>query len=134
MLRRFIELRERYLVGAFAVSLLTPVAAFAQNDVSRPIGVPQQFRDFPSTIKNIFNIVIIAAGILFVALFLTGGVQYLTSAGNEDNTKKARQLMLDAVIGLVIVVTSWAIGTYILQLLGIGTGNGTLATTPTTIQ
>lgn len=133
MLREFVRFRERYIVGAFAVSLLMPVAAFAQ-DVGRPAGVPQQFRDFPSTIKNIFNIVIIAAGILFVALFLTGGVQYLTSAGNEDNTKKARQLMLDAVIGLVIVVTSWAIGTYILQLLGIGSGNGGLTTTPTTIQ
>ena len=98
-------------------------------------GIPQQFRDFPSTIRNIFNIVITGAGIIFVVLFLIGGVQYLTAAGNEDTTKKARQLMIDAVIGLGIVVTSWAIGTYILSLLGIqGAAGGNLPTAPTTIQ
>lgn len=135
MVRQFIAFRERYIIGSTVVGLLTPMTALAQSAVGRPSGIPAQFRDFPSTIRNIFNIVIVGAGIVFVALFLIGGVQYLTAAGNEDTTKKARQLMIDAVIGLGIVVTSWAIGTYILSLLGIqGAAGGNLPTTPTTIQ
>lgn len=135
MVRHFIAFRERYIVGSAVVGLLTPLTALAQGSVGRPSGIPQQFRDFPSTIRNIFNIVITGAGIIFVVLFLIGGVQYLTAAGNEDTTKKARQLMIDAVIGLGIVVTSWAIGTYILSLLGIqGAAGGNLPTAPTTIQ
>ncbi len=131
MLRRFIAFRERYLVGSLAVSLLAPAIASAQV-IDRPSGVPPIFGTFQSTFRSIFNIVIVVSGILFVALFLFGGVQYLTSAGSDDNTKKARQLMLDAIIGLVIVLTSWGVGTYVLQLLQVpGAGNGQL---PTTIQ
>ena len=124
MVRHFIAFRERYIVGSAAVASLMPAAVLAQSSVSQPTGIPDQFRDFPSTISAIFNLVIIGASIIFVFLFLLGGVQYLTSVGNEDTTKKARQLMIDAVIGLVIVVTSWAIGTYILGLLGLQGATG----------
>ncbi len=115
--------RERLIAGAAASSWMVPAAAAAQL-VGKPEGVPQQFTNFEQTIRSAFNIIIVVAGIIFVILFLIGGVQYLTAAGNEDNTKKARQLMLDAIIGLVIVVTAWAVGTYVLQLLGISQGPG----------
>jgi hypothetical protein len=124
MLQHFIRFRERYLVGSLAFGLLAPTAVLAQDSIQNPPGVPTIFNNFPNTIKNIFGIVILGAGILFVGLFLTGGVMYLTSAGNEENTKKARQLMLDAIIGLVIVVTSWSIGTFILKTLGISGATG----------
>lgn len=132
MLRQFIKVRERYVVGSVMLGLLAPMSAFAQDStVSRPSGIPAMFKDFATTFKSIFNVVIIVAGIAFVGLFLVGGIMYLTAAGNEDNTKKARQLMLDAVIGLVIVLTSWSIGTYVLQLLGVqGAGNGQIPITP----
>ena len=122
--------RER-LVGIMGASALAaPVAALAQSTIDRPSGVPDQFKTFERTIESAFNIVIVVAGVVFVILFLVGGISYLTAAGNEDSTKKARQLMLDAVIGLVIVVTSWAVGTYVLSLLGIrGATSGALPTT-----
>ncbi len=129
MVGRFIAFRERFLVGSLALSVLAPEIASAQS-IERPSGVPPIFGTFQSTFRNIFNIVIVVAGILFVALFLFGGVQYLTAAGSDDATKKARQLMLDAVIGLVIVLTSWGVGTYILTLLQVpGAANGQLPTT-----
>ncbi|MBI2589420.1 hypothetical protein HYW32_00075 [Candidatus Berkelbacteria bacterium] len=45
---------------------------------------------------------------------------YLTNAGNDEQTKKAKQLLIDAVIGMVIIVIAWAVGNYVLGLLGIG--------------
>lgn len=121
--------RREQLAGVISASAwAAPVAALAAID--RPGGVPDQFKTFERTIESAFNIVIVVAGVVFVILFLVGGIQYLTAAGNEDSTKKARQLMLDAVIGLVIVVTSWAVGTYVLSLLGIrGATSGSLPTT-----
>ncbi|MBI2589425.1 hypothetical protein HYW32_00100 [Candidatus Berkelbacteria bacterium] len=47
-------------------------------------------------------------------------VMYLTNAGNDEQTKKAKQLLIDAVIGMVIIVIAWAVGNYVLGLLGIG--------------
>lgn len=103
-------------------ALAAPGVALAQLSLSgtdKPGLVPEQFRDFKVVILNSFNIVIIVAGIGFVVLLLYGGVRYLTSLGNEDATKNARQIMLDAAIGLAIVAVAWAVGNYVLQLLGI---------------
>jgi len=63
-----------------------------------------------------------AAGAIFVVMFLIGGVQYMTSAGNEEAATKAKKLLMDAVIGLVIILASWAISGWILSSLG-GTAN-----------
>lgn len=124
--------RERFATALAASSWAAPMAAFAQlrGEVTTPSGVAETgFKDFEDTIRLAFNIVITVAGVAFVVLFLLGGVQYLTAAGNEDSTKKARQLMLDAAIGLVIVVTAWAVGTYVLRLLGVSE-RGELDTLP----
>lgn len=127
-----IRQRERLIGIVGASALVAPLATLAQGTIDRPSGIPDQFKTFEKAIESGFNIVIVVAGIVFVILFLIGGITYLTAAGNEDNTKKARALMLDAVVGLVIVVTSWAIGTYVLSLLGIkGATSGSL---PTTVQ
>lgn len=76
----------------------------------------------PNIIKNGFTIVITIAGVVFVVLFLIGGIIYMTSFGSEEGSKKAKQLLFDAVIGLLIVVTAWAVGLYILKLLGLSDG------------
>ncbi len=94
----------------------TPARTSAQINLQPP---DVKFTSFGQVFTSGFNIVIMVSGIIFVLMLLFGGVLYLLAAGNEDNSKKARQLMLDAVIGLVIVATAWAIGSYILQLLGI---------------
>lgn len=90
-------------------------------------GVGDNFGSVPNIIKTIFRIAIIAAGVVFVVMILIGGITYLTSAGNEDGTAKAKKMLIDAMIGLIIVLASFAIGTYILGLLGFSSGvnNGT---------
>jgi len=103
-------------------ALLAPSAALA---ASGSVRTPDKLRgtgftDLSDAIAKIFNISITVAGVIFVLLFLFGGIQYLAAAGNEENTNKAKRLLIDAVVGLVIVVVSWAVGTYVLQLLGIG--------------
>lgn len=59
------------------------------------------------------EVAIIVAGIGFVILLLLGGFQYLTSAGNPDGAQRANRTMLNAVIGLVIVVASYAVARYV---------------------
>lgn len=118
--------RER-IAGIVATStILVPAMTLAQ--LKEPDNIPAQWKTLPNIIENIFEIVISVAGIVFIILFLVGAVQYLASAGNEDNAKKAGKLMLDAVIGVVLILISWAVGKYVLGLLGLdasklGSGN-----------
>ncbi len=127
--------RERIAAAVAATSWAAPVTALAAlNPVSTPDAVNKTgFKSIEDTIPRIFNIIVTVAGVAFVVLFLLGGIQYLGGAGNDEVTKKARQLMLDAVIGLAIVVVAWAVGTYVLSLLGLGTGSN-LNTRPSEIK
>ena len=68
-------------------------------------------------ITKIFNLAISVSGGVFLVMVLVGGVQYLTGAGNEETTGKAKKMMIDAIVGLIIVLASWAIGTWILNRL-----------------
>jgi len=47
------------------------------------------------------------AGLLLFIYLLWGGLGYLTSAGNPDKTKSAQGKITTALIGFVIVFTSW---------------------------
>lgn len=82
-------------------------------------GLPPGFQNIPSVIATIFNFVIIVAGTIFIILFLIGGVQYLTSAGNEEGTTKAKRLLVDAIVGLILTLAAWAIGIFILRQVGL---------------
>lgn len=107
-------------------SFLTPALLLPSAVAAQDVRTPSKLRgggftNISDAISSIFNIAITVAGVIFVLLFLIGGIQYLAAAGNEDNTNKAKKLLIDAVVGLVIVVVAWAVGTYVLSLLGIGT-------------
>lgn len=70
-------------------------------------------------------------GILAVLLIMYGGFIWMTSGGDEEKIKKAKGVLQSSVIGLVIILSSWGLTTFILNkirdTLGIGTGNGNSA-------
>lgn len=55
--------------------------------------------------------------VIFLGLTIFAGFRYMTAAGNEDQTKKALAQIKNAVIGLVIVLASWALTVYILYAI-----------------
>ena len=89
-----------------------------------------------TTVESIFSAVITVSEIIFVVLFLIAGVLYMTGLGNEEQVGKARKMMIEAVIGIVIVFAAWTIGTWILDRLkgasssGGGTSQSGTNTTP----
>lgn len=110
----------RLRAGLATFVLLTiPAATQAALEVSPPSKIDERFTDISTLLSRGFDIIITVSAVVFMVLLFIGGFLYLISLGNEDASKKARQLMLDAVIGLVIVAAAWAIGNYVLGLLGI---------------
>lgn len=57
-------------------------------------------------------------GIIFLILVIYGGVLWMTAAGNPDQVKKAQTLLRDGVIGLIIILSSYAISYSVLTYLG----------------
>lgn len=97
-----------------------PTKIFAEiNSLTKDIANPLNttWGTLPSIVGRLFTIVVSAAGLIFIILFLVGGIQYLSSAGNEEGTGKAKKLLIDSVIGLIIVLSVWAIGKWIIDRL-----------------
>ncbi len=68
-------------------------------------------------IANLVNVVLGVMGIIFVVLIVYAGILYMQAGSNPDNAKKAKSLIINAVIGLVIVVAAYAIANFIIQQL-----------------
>jgi hypothetical protein len=63
-----------------------------------------------STLGNrVIDIVFLISGILAVVDLLWSGIQYITAGGNQDKVKTARQGIINAVLGIIIMMTAWFI-------------------------
>ncbi len=64
------------------------------------------------TIINIFSLVV---GVVAVIMIIIGGLKYITSGGDSSNVTGAKNTILYAIIGLVIVALSQVIVRFVLS-------------------
>lgn len=89
-------------------------APLATVQVNQPEGF---FVDFGQMISNVLNIVLIIAVILVLFYLIMGGIAWLTSGGDKGKTESARNQITAAVVGLIIIVSSWAIMLFVQNVL-----------------
>lgn len=71
-------------------------------------------------IGQIISIILSLLGVIFLILIIYGGVSWMTAGGNEEKVGKAKELITEALIGLIIVLAAYAITYFVLkQLVGI---------------
>lgn len=82
--------------------------------------------DLKLTIASIIRTFLTILGIVAVCICLYGGFVWMTAGGEAEKVDKAKKILLNGVIGLAIILMSWAITTFIISaLLGAtGTGSG----------
>lgn len=68
-----------------------------------------------NSLNNVINIVLSLLGIIFILLMIYGGVTYMLARGNEEQTKKAKSLITQAIIGLVIILAAYAITYFVFK-------------------
>jgi hypothetical protein len=79
--------------------------------------------DIRQTVGKIINIVLSLLGTVFLVLAIMAGFQYMTAAGNTEKTEKAMGTLKTAIIGLVIVLASWAISRFTIIMLSKAVNN-----------
>jgi len=70
-----------------------------------------------TTIGKIIALVIGLIGTIFFIMILISGFQWLTAGGNEEKAKQARDRVVNAVIGLIIVLAAYAITYFVYNLI-----------------
>lgn len=76
-----------------------------------------------NVVQNILMSVIGIAGLVAVIFIVIGGVNYMTSAGDANKVKKAKDTILYAVIGLAICALAFAIVNWTIGTINSGTGS-----------
>jgi len=118
----------RLLFILFALgSILTAGSAFlgtqtASAQVDTGLSQVGQTVKLPSTdprviAVRIINIALGVIGIVLVVLVLYAGFLWMTAGGDGEKVNKAKKVLTNAVIGLVIVLSAWAITRFIISSL-----------------
>lgn len=77
-------------------------------------------KDTPQTMAGtIVSAVLSLLGVIFFLLILYGGIRWMIAQGNESEVEKAKQIIIAAVSGLVIVLAAYAITAFIGEQLGL---------------
>lgn len=71
-----------------------------------------------SLVANIVNILSVIVGIIAVIMIIIGGLKYITSSGDSGNVQSAKNTILYAVVGLIIVALAQVIVRFVLNKVG----------------
>jgi hypothetical protein len=72
-------------------------------------GLPDPPNGVAQIIRNLLTWLLGIVGVIAIIGFVISGIQYLTSAGDEDQMQSAKRNMLYAIIGVVVVLSSYVI-------------------------
>ena len=81
-------------------------------------GMPTQLVGTDGTISNVVNSILYVAGIIAVVMLIFGGIRFMVSRGDKDKVQKAKNTVIYAIIGLVLVIFSYAIVNFIVSATG----------------
>jgi len=88
------------------------------NTGCTPTGTTTDFNTLLTTIINIFSAIV---GVIAVIMIIVGGLRYITSGGDSSKVGAAKQTLIYAIIGLVIVALAQLIVHFVLaQAVNIG--------------
>lgn len=111
------------------LSVATPVSALSSDiadDITGEVGVVGEkafgesggaggllTQRIGSIIKTILGLV----GVVVVILIVYAGFRWMTAGGNKEHVTKAKDIMIQAVIGLAITLSAYAITDFVISRL-----------------
>lgn len=104
---------------AFAPSVVfaqTQKNDFGLSNTADAAGLVQGFEsDASKIVGNVIGTALSMIAVLFFILTLYGGFVWMTARGNEESTKKALNIITAAVIGIIVVLSAYAITRFVFQ-------------------
>lgn len=135
-----IIIKKRHLLGGIFLFLLIVVGFFviknvvwAQatsysiEDIGGSVGLATV--DLKTLVINIIKWVLGLVSLVAVSYLIYGGVLWLTSRGNEEKIAKAKKTIINAVIGVIIVLLAWAIVLLVNRFITNAGGGGSISCT-----
>lgn len=105
------------IISAAFMPLITKAAELnlGLSEVESEIALPTS--DIRVVITRIINVAMGFLGIVAVLIILWGGFTWMTAGGNEEKVGEAKKIITAGIIGLIIVISSYAIARFVVQSL-----------------
>jgi hypothetical protein len=126
------NIKQKFVSGltaaSMAVSLFAPFAAFAASPLDQPnadsylnrvagtAGIKGE-KKLPEVIGSIINVALSLLGLVFLGLALYAGFKWMTAQGDSKQVDEATGTLKNAVIGMIITVSAYALSTFIMSQL-----------------
>src|SRR3989344_4059041 len=113
------------IIGLIVVLLSLAIITF----VSTAIGVaPPETQEgtglFTGTLSdaltNMISTALTLAGVIALAMIIYGGFRWMTAAGNEDAVSDAKRILTASIIGLIVIIISWAVVNFVIAAVAGG--------------
>lgn len=108
---------------AVAATLLAAVPAFAAEPEKLTVAAPFGLDNltFGVVLTFLINAAFVIAAVLALVFLIWGGINWITSGGDADGVKSARDRIIAAIIGLIVVILSYFLLNFVLSdILGVG--------------
>lgn len=103
-------------VVVYFFSAIIPHGAYAQGtdwsnvsaacaDPDKPAGI----KCFEAVFENLVSALVSMAGLALFVMLIIGGYKYLMSAGDPEQTASARSTMFYAIVGIVVMISTFII-------------------------
>ena len=104
---------------SLAALALLPASVFAAAELPTITPVaPTGDMSIATLLSTIIYWILGLSGAIAVLFLILGGLQYITSSGNKDKAEQAKQTILYAVIGLIVIALSFVIVAFVSQNVG----------------
>lgn len=102
-----------------ASSATSSTTSPATTQSSQKVELPNPIAcaDATCLIGQVVRYILGSIAVVATLMFIWGGVMMLTSGGNADQVKKAKETLVWATIGVIVILLSWVIIKAVLQAL-----------------
>ncbi len=86
---------------------------FLDDDFSDATGLGTA--DLKETIGNLIRVALSFLGVVAVCIVLYGGFKWMTAGGNDEKVGEAKRLMISGLVGLAIIMSAYAITSFVIS-------------------
>ena len=110
------------VLATVALANFVMAADFGVNQVNNTVSLATA--DPRVIVARVIQIALSLLGVIALVLIMYAGYTWMTSDGDAEKIKNAQAILRNAVIGLIIILSAWAITTFILSKLVDAIGGG----------
>lgn len=101
----------------FFFVLINPVLALETGVAEVSDTIELGSADIRVIVARIINVFLGILGVIALVLVIYGGFLWMTAGGSPEQVEKAKKVLINATIGLAIILASWAITWFIFNVL-----------------